>query len=59
LASFADDQRGERDRPLELPDTSPIDQRAERPVTDFAGKTATVRHLFETHSGDGRFLERN
>jgi three-Cys-motif partner protein len=41
----------------ELPDTSPIDKLALRLLRDFAGKTCTVRDIFETHSGDRRFID--
>jgi three-Cys-motif partner protein len=59
VASFTYDPRVEGNSQLELLDTSPIDRLAERLLMDFAGKTRTVRTIFETHSGDGRFIERN
>jgi three-Cys-motif partner protein len=59
VASFTYDPRVVNDAQPELPDTSPIDKLAERLLAHFAGKTRKVRDIFETHSGDGRYIERN
>ena len=59
VASFTYDPRPRDESQPELPDTSPIDKLAEKLLTDLAGKTLTVRHVFETHSGDGRSIEKN
>ena len=59
VASFTYDPRPVDESQPELPDTSPIDKLAERLLTDLGGRTLTVRHIFETHSSAGRFIERN
>jgi three-Cys-motif partner protein len=59
VASFSYDPRVKDKTQLELPDTSPIDKLGERLLTGFSGRTRNVRDIFETHSGDGRFIERN
>jgi three-Cys-motif partner protein len=60
VASFSYDPRAVDDtQPQLLSDTSPIDELADRLLTDFAGTKVTVRHIFEPHSGDSRFIERN
>lgn len=59
VASFTYDPRPVDETQPELPDTSPIDKLCERLLSDLGGKTVTVRHIFESHSGDGRFIERN
>jgi three-Cys-motif partner protein len=60
VASFTYDPRMiDETQPELLPDASPIDKLADRLLTDFAGKTVAVRQIFETHSGDSRFIERN
>jgi three-Cys-motif partner protein len=60
VASFTYDPRVvDETQPELLPDTSPIDKLADRLLIDFAGHTVAVRHIFETHSGDSRFIERN
>jgi three-Cys-motif partner protein len=59
VASFTYDPRPEDESQPDLPDSSPIDGLAEKLLTDLAGQTLTVRRIFETHSRDRRFIERN
>lgn len=59
VASFTYDPRPVEETQQELPDTSPIDKLAGRLIRDLAGERLTVRRIFETHSRDGRYIERN
>jgi three-Cys-motif partner protein len=59
VASFTYDPRPVDTAQPELPDTSPIDKLADRLVEYFAGKKRTVRAIFEEHSDDGRYTEKN